>query len=50
MSSRNISAKVRSRVFQQAGSRCDYCLSLQKYVLGIKKKHYIIFIKLLLLR
>jgi 5-methylcytosine-specific restriction endonuclease McrA len=34
MSSSYISEELRERVRQQAGNRCGYCLSPQKYVLG----------------
>jgi hypothetical protein len=34
MSSGYISEELRERIRQQAGNRCGYCLSPQKYVLG----------------
>lgn len=37
-----ISEAVRTRVRQQAKHRCGYCLSLQKYVLGILEIDHII--------
>lgn len=37
-----ISEEIRARVRAQAGDRCGYCLSLQKYVLGILEIDHII--------
>jgi hypothetical protein len=37
-----ISEAVRLRVRAQAGDRCGYCRSLQKYVLGILEVYHII--------
>lgn len=37
-----ISEEVRSKVREQASDRCGYCLSLQKYVLGILEIEHII--------
>ncbi|MGD1864495.1 MAG: HNH endonuclease [Phormidesmis sp.] len=37
-----ISAELRDRIRQQAGNRCGYCLSLQKYVWGTLEIEHII--------
>jgi 5-methylcytosine-specific restriction endonuclease McrA len=37
-----ISDEVRDRVRAQAGDRCGYCRSLQKYVLGILEIDHLI--------
>ncbi|MEL7356833.1 MAG: HNH endonuclease [Cyanobacteria bacterium J06560_6] len=37
-----ISAELRTRIRQQAGDRCGYCLSLQKYVWGTLEIEHII--------
>lgn len=42
MSASGISEEIRARVREQAGNRCGYCLSLQKYVLGILEIEHII--------
>lgn len=42
MSLGGISEEIRARVREQAGNRCGYCLSLQKYVLGILEIEHII--------
>ena len=42
MSSSQISEEVRVRVRNQANHQCGYCLSLQKYVLGILEIDHII--------
>ncbi len=42
MSSGRISSELRGRIREQAGDRCGYCRSLQKYVLGRLKIEYII--------
>lgn len=42
MSSAGISEEIRTKVRKQAGNRCGYCLSLQKYVLGVLEIDHII--------
>jgi len=42
MSSSHISEEVKTRVRTQARNQCGYCLSLQKYVLGILEIEHII--------
>lgn len=42
MSSSQISEEVRVKVRNQANHQCGYCLSLQKYVLGILEIDHII--------
>ncbi|MBD2358148.1 HNH endonuclease [Tolypothrix sp. FACHB-123] len=42
MSSGSISDELRAKIRAQAGDRCGYCLSLQKYVLGILEIEHII--------
>ncbi len=37
-----ISDEVRARVREQAGNRCGYCLSSQKYVMGLLEIEHII--------
>ncbi|MFB2983575.1 hypothetical protein [Microseira sp. BLCC-F43] len=38
MSYSHISEEVKTRVRTQARNQCGYCLSLQKYVLGLKEQ------------
>ncbi|MEH1786010.1 HNH endonuclease signature motif containing protein [Nostoc sp.] len=42
MSPGSISDEMRTKIRAQAGDRCGYCLSLQKYVLGILEIDHII--------
>lgn len=42
MSSSQILEEVRARVRAQAKNQCGYCLSLQKYMLGILESEHII--------
>ncbi|BAZ03268.1 HNH endonuclease (plasmid) [Tolypothrix tenuis PCC 7101] len=42
MSSGSISDELRAKIRAQAGDHCGYCLSLQKYVLGILEIEHII--------
>jgi len=42
MTSRSISEALREKIRAQAGNRCGYCLSLQKYVLGLLEIEHII--------
>ena len=38
----NIPEEIRARVREQAGDRCGYCLSSQKYVLGLLEIEHLI--------
>ncbi|MFQ5592536.1 MAG: HNH endonuclease [Anaerolineae bacterium] len=42
MSSRRISDELRARIRAQAGDRCGYCQSQQKYVLGLLEIDHIV--------
>ena len=42
MSPERIPEEIRDRVRRQAGERCGYCLSQQKYVLGLLEIEHII--------
>jgi 5-methylcytosine-specific restriction endonuclease McrA len=42
MSPRRVSAVLRARVRIQAGNRCGYCQSVQRYVLGLLEIDHII--------